>query len=313
MNYRERLLAGVPIAERRLQIGDVSTFLLEAGSGPPVVLLHGPGEFAAKWWRVIPDLVTTHHVIAPDLPGHGASALADGRLGAGSILSWLEGLIELTCPSPPAVVGHVLGGAIAARFAIERADRCGRLVLVDSLGLSSFRPTPRFALAMIGFLARPTEASYTRFMRQCSYNLEDLRDQVGDRWHAYAGYELELARGPVSKSAGQVMRKLGLPRIPPADLARMRVPTFLIWGRHDRATRLRVAEAASARYGWPLHVVDNCADDPPRDRPAAFLDALRACLTGSTLRGAAVTPTADPFQAGPERAGGARPGGGMHV
>ena len=52
----------------------------------------------------------------------------------------------------------------------------------------------------------------------------------------------------------------------------------LIWGRHDRANRLRIAEIASHRYGWPLHVIENCADDPPCDQPRAFLDALRVAL-----------------------------------
>ena len=45
------------------------------------------------------------------------------------------------------------------------------------------------------------------------------------------------------------------------------MPTTLIWGRHDLATPLRVAEAASARYGWPLHVIEDAADDPPVERP----------------------------------------------
>ena len=66
--------------------------------------------------------------------------------------------------------------------------------------------------------------------------------------------------------------------IPPAELARIAVPTTLIWGRHDLATRLRVAEAASARYGWPLHVIENCADDPRIEQPEAFLRALRLAL-----------------------------------
>jgi pimeloyl-ACP methyl ester carboxylesterase len=77
-----------------------------------------------------------------------------------------------------------------------------------------------------------------------------------------------------------MLREVGLPRIPPEDLARIAVPTTLIWGRHDRANRLRIAEAASARYGWPLHVIENCADDPPRDQPEAFLETLRAALGG---------------------------------
>ena len=61
----------MPVTERRLQLAGVSTAVLEGGDGPPVVLLHGPGEYAAHWMRVIPDLVTTHRVVAPDLPGHG--------------------------------------------------------------------------------------------------------------------------------------------------------------------------------------------------------------------------------------------------
>jgi pimeloyl-ACP methyl ester carboxylesterase len=48
----------------------------------------------------------------------------------------------------------------------------------------------------------------------------------------------------------------------------------VIWGRHDLATPLRIAEAASARYGWPLHVIEEAADDPTIDQPEAFLRAL---------------------------------------
>jgi pimeloyl-ACP methyl ester carboxylesterase len=155
------LLSSLPVTERRLQVAGVSTAVLEGGAGPPILLLHGPGEFAGKWMRVIPDLVTTHRVVAPDLPGHGTSELVDGRLDADGLRAWLSGLIERTCPSPPVLVGHVLGGAIGARFAVNHSDRLSRLVLVDSLGLARFRPTPRFALTMLAFLARPTERTYT--------------------------------------------------------------------------------------------------------------------------------------------------------
>src|SRR5947207_11244407 len=72
-DLRERLLAGLPVRERRLDLAGVSTAVLEGGDGPPIVLLHGPGEFAAKWMRVFPALVRTNRVIAPDLPGHGTS------------------------------------------------------------------------------------------------------------------------------------------------------------------------------------------------------------------------------------------------
>jgi pimeloyl-ACP methyl ester carboxylesterase len=65
---RERLLAGIPVRERRLELAGVSTGVLEGGDGPPVVLLHGPGGNAAHWMRVIPDLVMTHRVSPPTFP-----------------------------------------------------------------------------------------------------------------------------------------------------------------------------------------------------------------------------------------------------
>jgi pimeloyl-ACP methyl ester carboxylesterase len=275
---RQQLLTGLDVTERRLTLAGVSTAVLEGGAGPPLVLLHGPGEFAAKWMRVLPDLVTRHRVVAPDLPGHGASDVDGGRLDADRIAAWLGELIERTCTAPPVLVGHVLGGAIAARFAVHRGDRLSQLVLVDTLGLGRFRPAPRFALTLIGFQARPTERTYSRFMRQCSFDLDGLREQMGERWAPFVAYNLELAQGPGGKAVGRMFRELGLPRIPSADLARIAVPTTLIWGRQDRATRLRIAEAASARYGWPLHVIDSCADDPPRDQPAAFVDALHTAI-----------------------------------
>src|SRR5881628_3526866 len=84
---RERLLAGLPVTDRRQEVAGVSTAVLEGGDGPPLVLLPAPGEFAAVWIRVIPDLVTTHHVIAPDLPGSGASEVPGGSPRLDTVLS----------------------------------------------------------------------------------------------------------------------------------------------------------------------------------------------------------------------------------
>lgn len=108
-DLRNRLLAGMPVTERRLQLAGVSTAVLEGGEGRPVVLLHRPGGFAAEWMQVIPGVVTTHRVVAPDLPGHGTSDGVDGQLDAGRVVAWLGEMIERTCPSPPMLVGQALG------------------------------------------------------------------------------------------------------------------------------------------------------------------------------------------------------------
>ena len=276
---RGRLLAGVPVSERRLALAGHQTAVLEGGDGPPVVLLHGAGEFAACWMRVVPELVAGCRVVAPDLPGHGASELADKPLDAATVVAWLGELIERTCPSPPALVGHLLGGAIAARFAIEHPDRLSRLVLVDTYGLGRFWPTPRYALAMLAFTARPTEGTQERLFRQCTFDLDGLREQVGERGRLLEAYALDRAREPAMNAAlKHLMPQLGMRAIPPAELARIAVPTTLIWGRRDRQVRLGLAEAASARYGWPLHVIERAADDPAFEQPEAFLRALRGAL-----------------------------------
>ena len=280
---RARLLGAMPATERRLELAGVSTAVLAGGDGPPLVVLHGGGQFAATWIRVIPTLMSTHRVIAPDLPGHGESEIRHGSLGAERVLAWLDELIEQSCSSPPALVGHALGGAIAARYAIGHGQRISSLVLVDALGLDSFRPNPRFALAMVGFLARPTEHTRDRFLGQCILDLDGVRDQMREDWESIATYGLDGARTPSKKAAGRsLMKAFGISPIPQAELAGIRVPTALIWGRHDLQARLGVAEAASARYGWPLHVIEGCGVDPNVEQPDAFLNVLRAELDGGS-------------------------------
>jgi pimeloyl-ACP methyl ester carboxylesterase len=229
--------------------------------------------------RVTPDLVRTHRVVVPDLPGHGASVVAGDPPDTGRVAAWLGELIERTCPSPPALVGHGLGGAIAARFAAGHDDRVARLVLADSLGLGRFRPAPRFAFAMIGVMVRQTERTQERLFRQCMADLDGYREQLGERAALLEACALDRARSPGQKaSLRSLMPQLGLRLIPPAELARIAVSTTLIWGRHDRQVRLGVAQAASARYGWPLHVIEDAADDPAAEQPEAFLRALSAAL-----------------------------------
>jgi pimeloyl-ACP methyl ester carboxylesterase len=278
----ERLLAGMPVTHRRLQLAGVSTAVLEGGDGPPVVLLHGPGGNAAHWMQVVPDLVTTHRVVVPDLPGQGASEV-DGPLDTDRVLAWLGELIERTCASPPALVGYALGGAIAARFASARGSRLSRLVLVDTLGLSRFQPAPEFGLALNDFLAQPSERTHDGLWQHCAFDLDSVRRRLGERWEPFKSYNVDRALTPcVQACLGALMELFGLPAIAPAELARITVPTTLIWGRHDLATRLPVAEAASARYGWPLQVIEYAADDPPIEQPEAFVRALRAALDGSS-------------------------------
>ena len=83
---RAQLLDATQVTERQVMLAGISTAVLVGGDGPPIVLLHGPGEFAFTWLRVIPELVKTNRVIVPDLPGHGASLLGEAPLDADRVL-----------------------------------------------------------------------------------------------------------------------------------------------------------------------------------------------------------------------------------
>jgi pimeloyl-ACP methyl ester carboxylesterase len=275
---RRRVLAGAPVAERRLDLAGVSTAVLEAGDGPPVVLLHGQGGWSGMWLPVIPDLMKTHRVIAADLPGLGASEVPDGPPDAARVLAWLDALIQRTCQAPPALVGASLGASIAARFAIAHPDRLSRLVLAAAGSLGRFRPAPGVVLALIRFIARPSERTQQGFLRQVAVDPARVRALMGERWEASQAYSLDRARTPSVRAANRrMLRELGTKTIPPQDLARIAVPTALVWGRHDRVMRLKIAEEASARYGWPLHVIED-AGHFAAEQPEAFRGALRAAL-----------------------------------
>ena len=102
---------------------------------------------------------------------------------------------------------------------------------------------------------------------------------MGDRWAPFRAYNLDRVGAPGGLDAlGALMTRVGGPAIPPRELARIAVRTTLIWGRHDLATPLAVAEAVGDRNGWRLHVIEDCADDPPIEQPEAFLRALHEAL-----------------------------------
>jgi pimeloyl-ACP methyl ester carboxylesterase len=268
---RRRLLAGAPVTERRLELAGVSTAVLEGGEGPPVVLLHGQGGWAGMWLPVIAGLVGAHHVVAPDLPGLGASRADQGPPGAATTLAWLGELIDRTCAAPPVLVGASLGGSIAARFAARDSDRLAGLVLMAMGGLvGKVRIPPAMMLTLVRHGVRPSERTGMAMLRQVSVDPERARRRMGERWTPFRAYSLALARDPgVRRANRRLLRELGLRQIPPEELARIDVPTSLIWGRQDRLMPLATAQEAGARYGWPLEVID---------QPEAFERALAGAL-----------------------------------
>jgi pimeloyl-ACP methyl ester carboxylesterase len=263
------------VTERRIELAGIDTAVLEAGTGPPMVLLHGPGAYGAAWLPVVPALAAAHRVIAPDLPGHGATASGEAPLSAELVLAWLDELIGSTCPEPPILVGQLVGGAIAARYAAGHPDRLRALVLIVPFGLAPFTPTPAFGAALAGYFGDPTGSTHDTLWRHCVRDLDDVRRRLGERWDVMRAYNLALARTPAA--AGALQTLLGLfaaDPIPDDVLARITVPTTLVWGRDDAIVPVSVGAAAADRYGWPLRVLDNTGNEPAIEDPDAFVKAV---------------------------------------
>ncbi|MFL5873944.1 MAG: alpha/beta fold hydrolase [Solirubrobacterales bacterium] len=108
---------------------------IEAGSGPVLMLIHGMAGTCANWEAVIEPLAINHTVIAPDFPGHGASAPGGGDYSLGSLASGLRDLMLALGHERATLVGHSLGGGVALQFTYQFPEMVERLVLVSSGGL----------------------------------------------------------------------------------------------------------------------------------------------------------------------------------
>ena len=116
--------------------------------------------------------------------------------------------------------------------------------------------------------------------QHCAHDLGALKRAMGEDWRDFEAYNVETASSPALGPCVSKLLEL-FARIPlaPALLRNISVPTTLVWGRHDRATPLSVAEAVSNRCGWPLCIIEDANDDPVVEQPEALLLLLRDLLS----------------------------------
>lgn len=279
-NQRERMLAGVPATTRSLDVDGVATAVIEAGDGPPLLLLHGGIECgAAMWAPVLAPLAERHRVVAPDVPGLGESAPVP-HLDADTFARWLAGVARRAGLERPTVVAHSLIGSLTARAA-TRGLPIGRLVVYGAPAVGPYRMPLRLRYVAVRFAIRPSPRNAERFDRFALLDLDATRRRDPAWFAAFDAYTRSRARQRhVKKTMGRLVARETRP-IPHEDLERIDVPTTLLWGRHDRMVPLAIGEAAAARYGWPLHVVDGAAHAPHIERPGAFVETLGTSLAAT--------------------------------
>ena len=116
-----------------LQGGKFKIRVLRAGTGDPLVFIHGAGGLF--WDPFLDALSNSHQVVAPEHPGFGVSQGLDHVHDVWDLVLYYNELLDVLGISRATVVGHSFGGMVAAELAANNPERVDRLVLIAPIGL----------------------------------------------------------------------------------------------------------------------------------------------------------------------------------
>ena len=249
------------VRSAHVQAGRYRLRYLEAGSGPPLVLLHGLASHAAQdWGRLIAPLGRRFHVYAPDLPGFGESerpAEADDSIPMQ--VEAVRAFMQAKGIGRAHVAGLSMGGWIAARLAGESPERVGRLVLVDAAGMRPdaprFRPRP---------FSRVTRTACGASWPWCATTPRSrLPSWPATSWPS--GFAKSGSSG--GRSSPCALAATGSN----GTLGRADMPVLVVWGRQDALIPVVYASGLAAEFPHAeVAVLDGCGHIPIADCPEAF-------------------------------------------
>jgi 4,5:9,10-diseco-3-hydroxy-5,9,17-trioxoandrosta-1(10),2-diene-4-oate hydrolase len=128
-------MANNGIESLEIEINGQRAHYLKAGSGQPVVLVHGGASDARDWIGTMTALGGRYTFFAPDLPGYGENPRRESGYYLSEFSDFLAGFIDTLKLERPALAGHSLGGRFCMDVAIKNPEKVGRLVLIDTTGL----------------------------------------------------------------------------------------------------------------------------------------------------------------------------------
>jgi pimeloyl-ACP methyl ester carboxylesterase len=228
-----------------------------------------------------PELETRHRLVAFDLPGFGDSDKPDVAYDLPFFVDALSQVADAFDLRRFALVGHSLGGLIAAEYAGLAPERVASLGLIDPAG---FTRSGRLVLLMLAsapasrlFRARPSDGLVRRVLRRALYDPAQLERATAERACALA-HEAGVIRAFARVYAGG-FAQLGRMRALHAGFTRYQGPVALLWGRHDRYISVRSLEAARRVYPRArTSIFERSAHLPAVEEPAAVAAALSAIL-----------------------------------
>ena len=248
----------------------IKTNYLEAGTGDPVVLIHGSGPGVtsyANWRLVLPALAENFRVVAPDMVGFGFSERpANIEYGVQTWADQVVGLMD-TLELPTAhLVGNSFGGAIALRIATQHPDRVGKLVLMGSMGVPF--PITEGLERVWGY--EPSFENMRKVLDVFAYSRDLVNDELAEvryRGSIQPGFQESFA----AMFPAPRQRWVEAMCTPEDDIRRLPHRTLIVHGREDQVipvqTSLRLMELID---NADLSVFSHCGHWSMIERTADF-------------------------------------------
>jgi len=251
----------------------------EAGTGTPVILIHGSGPGVSAWsnWRLtIPYLAERLHVFAYDQLGFGYSDLPDQRVY--NLERWTDHLfsfMEAVGVERAHLIGNSMGAAVALAAAIKHPERVHKLILMGPMGV-------RFSItegldAVWGYT--PGVANMKRLIDIFAYDRKLVTDELAEQ-----RYKASIRPGmqEAFSSMFPIPRQQGVDALAAYEerLAEIQAPTLIFHGREDRVIPLASSQKLlSVLEHVQLHIFSHCGHWTMIEHAAAFNRLTRDFLT----------------------------------
>ncbi|SMD22908.1 alpha/beta fold hydrolase [Kibdelosporangium aridum] len=257
----------------------VRTRVLQAGSGPELVLLHGTGGHLEAYARDIAGLSQDFHVTAYDMVGHGWSDLPDQPYTIDVLSDHLVSLLDVLGIDRAHLSGESLGGWVVAWVAAHHPGRVDRLVL-NTPGNIANKPEVmvRMRDSTMAAVLDPSDATVRRRVEFLFHHKEMVTDELVNlrrKVYSRSGFVQAITNTLVLQDP-QIRKDFAWA---PSWVSRVIAPTLLLWTSHDPTGGLDEAEML---LDWlpdaRLHVIDNAGHWPQWEQVGEFLDTHRSWL-----------------------------------
>lgn len=268
-----------PEIGRNVSVAGVATNYIAAGSGEPLILIHGsgPGVTAyANWRGVIPDLAEDFACFAPDTLGFGYTDFPSDIRGF-SMSRWVShliGFLDALGIARAHFIGNSYGGALTLALAVRHPERVGKIVLMGAAGLPF--PITEGLEKVWGY--QPSLEAMRDLMTTFAFDPSLVKDEI-----VRSRYEASIRPGAQEafSSLFPAPRQRWLDELATAeeDLKALPHPTLIVHGRED----VIVPVAQSVRFselipGSELHVFGNCGHWTQIEKRDRFVALVRPFL-----------------------------------